>query len=259
MGGELDNIVVGGAALQERLARVFSAAGITIMEGYGMSETSPVISVNGMKNGNMKIGTVGRPAPNIDVKIADDGEILIRGPIVMKGYYKNEELTKECFTDDGYFKTNDIGILDEDGFLKITDRKNEMFKTSGGKYIAPAVIENAMKESRFIEQVMVVGEGRKMPVALVQVDFAFVREWCRRKNITISNDKDIISNERVIKKIGEEIDLKNQKFGHWEQIKKFKLVPDVWTVNDGHLSQTLKLKRKVLLEMYKDDIEEMYS
>ncbi len=259
MGGELDNIVVGGAALQERLARVFSAAGITIMEGYGMSETSPVISVNGMKNGNMKIGTVGRPAPNIEVKIADDGEILIRGPIVMKGYYKNDELTKECFTDDGYFKTNDIGILDEDGFLKITDRKNEMFKTSGGKYIAPAVIENAMKESRFIEQVMVVGEGRKMPVALVQVDFAFVREWCRRKNITISNDKDIISNERVIKKIGEEIDLKNQKFGHWEQIKKFKLVPDVWTVNDGHLSQTLKLKRKVLLEMYKDDIEEMYS
>ena len=259
MGGELNDIVVGGAALQDRLARVFSAAGITIMEGYGMSETSPVISVNGIKNGNMKIGTVGRPAPNIEVKIADDGEILIRGPIVMMGYYKNEVLTSECFTKDGYFKTNDIGLLDEDGFLKITDRKNEMFKTSGGKYIAPAVVENAMKESRFIEQVMVVGEGRKMPVALVQVDFAFVREWCKRKKIKIVNDKDIVTNEAVINKISEEIEKKNKQFGNWEQIKKFRLVPDVWTVNDGHLSQTLKLKRKVLLNMYIDIIEEMYS
>jgi long-chain acyl-CoA synthetase len=259
MGGELNDIVVGGAALQDRLARIFSAAGITIMEGYGMSETSPVVSVNGTKNGNMKIGTVGRPAPNIDVKIADDGEILIRGPIVMMGYYKNEELTAECFTDDGYFKTNDIGLLDEDGFLRITDRKNEMFKTSGGKYIAPAVIENAMKESRFIEQVMVIGEGRKMPVALVQVDFAFVREWCRRKKITIVNDNDVVTNKAVINKISEEIEKRNKQFGNWEQIKKFKLVPDVWSVNDGHLSQTLKLKRKVLLNMYINIIEEMYS
>jgi long-chain acyl-CoA synthetase len=259
LGGELNDIVVGGAALQDRLARVFSAAGITIMEGYGMSETSPVVSVNGIKNGNMKMGTVGRPAPNIEVKIANDGEILIRGPIVMKGYYKNKELTAECFTEDGFFKTNDIGLLDDDGFLKITDRKNEMFKTSGGKYIAPAVIENAMKESRFIEQVMVVGEGRKMPVALVQVDFAFVREWCRRKRIKIVNDKDIVANDAVVKKISEEVEKKNKQFGNWEQIKKFKLVPDVWSVNDGHLSQTLKLKRKVLLEMYGDVIEEMYS
>jgi long-chain acyl-CoA synthetase len=259
MGGELNDIVVGGAALQDRLARIFSAAGITIMEGYGMSETSPVVSVNGTKNGNMKIGTVGRPAPNIDVKIAGDGEILIRGPIVMMGYYKNEELTAECFTDDGYFKTNDIGLLDEDGFLRITDRKNEMFKTSGGKYIAPAVIENAMKESRFIEQVMVIGEGRKMPVALVQVDFAFVREWCRRKKITIVNDNDVVTNKAVINKISEEIEKRNKQFGNWEQIKKFKLVPDVWSVNDGHLSQTLKLKRKVLLNMYINIIEEMYS
>jgi len=259
LGGELNNIVVGGAALQDRLARVFSASGITIMEGYGMSEASPVISVNSIKNGNMKIGTVGRPAPNIEVKIADDGEILVRGPIIMMGYYKNENLTKECFTDDGFFKTNDIGILDEDGFIKITDRKNEMFKTSGGKYVAPAVIENAMKESRFIEQVMVIGEGRKMPVALIQIDFAFLRAWCRRKKINIVNDNDVIVNDKVITKIEDEIKKRNQKFGNWEQVKKFKLVPDVWTVEDGHLSQTLKLKRKVLLKMYSEEIEKMYS
>ncbi len=258
LGGKLNDIVVGGAALQERLARIFSAAGITIMEGYGMSETSPVISVNGTKNGNMKIGTVGRPAPNIDVKIADDGEILIKGPIVMMGYYKDEELTKKCFTDDGFFMTNDIGIIDEDGFIKITDRKNEMFKTSGGKYIAPAVVENAMKESRFIEQIMVIGKGRKMPVALVQVDFAFVREWCKRKKIRINNDDEIVTNESIIKKIGEEIEVRNKRFGNWEQIKKFRLVSDVWSVNEGHLSQTLKLRRKVLLEMYSNIIEEMY-
>ena len=259
LGGKLDNIIVGGAALQERLARIFTAAGITIMEGYGMSETSPVISVNGEKNRNMKIGTVGKAAPNIEVKIADDNEIIIRGPIVMMGYYKNEELTKKCFTKDGFFKSNDIGKIDNEGFIKITDRKNEMFKTSGGKYIAPAVIENVMKESRFIEQVMVIGKDRKMPVALIQIDFAFTREWCKRKKINIVNDNDIISNNRVLTKIGEEIDVRNKRFGNWEQIKKFEIVPDVWSVNDGHLSQTLKLKRKVLLDMYSNLIEAMYA
>jgi len=259
LGGQLNDVVVGGAALQQRLSRVFTAAGINIMEGYGMSETSPVIAVNGKRNRNMKIGAVGIPVPNLDVKIANDGEILIKGPSVMLGYYKNEKLTKESFTDDGYFQTNDIGEIDSDGFLKITDRKKEMFKTSGGKYVAPAVIENAMKESRFIEQIMVIGEGRKMPVALVQLDFAFMREWCRRKNIKIRNDEDIIINENVKTKIKEEINFRNERFGNWEQIKKFELVSDVWSVNEGHLSQTLKLKRKVLLEMYSDLIEAMYA
>ncbi|MCK5781248.1 MAG: AMP-binding protein, partial [Flavobacteriales bacterium] len=259
LGGELNDIVVGGAALQTRLAKVFSAAGINIMDGYGMSETSPVISVNTRINEDMKFGTVGKPIKNIDLKIAKDGEILIKGPIVMMGYYKNDELTKESFTDDGYFKSNDIGELDSDGFIKITDRKNEMFKTSGGKYIAPAVIENSMKESRFIEQLMVVGDGRKMPVALIQIDFAFTREWCKRKKISIVNDKDIITNKEVISKVEREIALRNEGFGSWEQIKKFELVPDVWTVHDGHLSQTLKLKRKVLLNIYSDTIDAIYA
>lgn len=259
LGGNLDNIVVGGAALQERLATIFTAAEITIMEGYGMSEASPVISVNAMANNQLKIGTVGKPSPNISVKIADDGEILIKGPIVMLGYYKDEDKTKEVITSDGYLMTGDIGNVDSDGFISITDRKKEMFKTSGGKYVSPAVIENALKESRFIEQAMIVGEGRKMPVALIQLDFAYTKEWCKRKNIEIHNDKEIVENKIVFNRIERDIIERNKNFGNWEQVKKFELVPDVWTVDDGFLSQTLKLKRRVILKRYEATIEAMYA
>src|SRR5690606_35339445 len=188
LGGNLDMMVSGSAALQPRLMRTFAAAGMPIMEGYGLTETSPVIAVNDMRNGGFRIGTVGRVIDNVDVKIAEDGEILVKGPNIMLGYFKEPETTKEVMTGD-YFHTGDIGEIDADGFLKITDRKKEMFKTSGGKYVAPALIENELKQSRFIEQIMVIGEGEKMPAALIQPNFEFIKEWINRKekNVPLDN------------------------------------------------------------------------
>jgi len=259
LGGNLDLIVNGSAALQPRLARVFAAAEIYVMEGYGLSETSPVISVNDRRNGGFKIGTAGKIIDNVEVKIAEDGEILCKGPNVMMGYYKDEKLTSEAIVD-GYFHTGDIGQVDEDGFLKITDRKKEMFKTSGGKYIAPQLIENAMKQSRFIGEIMVVGDGEKMPGAFIQPDFEFVKQWARKKNINIgSSNKEIIANEEVIKRIQEEVETINEKFGHWEKIKRFELTPDVWSIDGGHLTPTMKLKRKSVMEIYKDLYDKIYK
>jgi long-chain acyl-CoA synthetase len=259
LGGKLDLIVNGSAALQPRLARVFAAAEIYIMEGYGLSETSPVISVNDFRNKGFKIGTAGKIINNVEVKIAEDGEILCKGPNVMMGYYKDPEKTAEVIID-GYFHTGDIGNVDKDGFLSITDRKKEMFKTSGGKYIAPQLIENTMKQSRFIEQIMVIGDGEKMPGAFIQPSFEFIKEWEKLHGIEVGkNNQEIISNPQVIARIQEEIDHLNTKFGNWEQIKRFELTPDVWSINGGHLTPTLKLKRKIIKEIYKDLYAKIYG
>lgn len=260
LGGELELLVCGSAALQTRLSKVFCAANIPVMEGYGLTETSPVISVNDMRNGGFRIGTVGKVLEGIEVKIAEDGEILCKGSNVMVGYYKEEEKTKEVLTDDGYFHTGDIGEIDSDGFLKITDRKKEMFKTSGGKYIAPQILENAFKQSRFIEQIMVIGDGEKMPAAFIQPNFEFIKDWASRKKITIgSSNADIANNKDVIARIQEEVDTANEHFGSWEKIKRFELTPDVWGIESGHLTPTMKLKRKVIKEIYNDLYLKIYD
>lgn len=259
LGGKLDLIVNGSAALQPRLARIFAAAEIPVMEGYGLSETSPVISVNDQRNKGFRIGTAGRIIDNVEVKIAADGEILCKGPNVMMGYYKDEQLTNEVIVD-GYFHTGDIGEVDKDGFLKITDRKKEMFKTSGGKYIAPQLLENTMKQSRFIEQIMVIGDGQKMPAAFIQPSFEFLKEWAKIHNINIgTTNEEIINNQQVIDRIQQEVDTLNEKFGNWEKIKKFELTPDLWTIPAGHLTPTMKLKRKVVMEKYINLFHKIYD
>ena len=259
LGGNLKILVSGSAALQPTLARIFGAAGMPVMEGYGLTETSPVIAVADQNNRGWKIGSVGRIIPGVEVKIAEDGEILCKGPNVMMGYYKDPERTAEVMTGE-YFHTGDIGEIDKDGFLRITDRKKEMFKTSGGKYVAPQLIENDMKQSRFIEQIMVIGEGEKMPAALIQPNFEFVREWARRHQVQLNGDNNsLVNNEKVINRIQEEIDLYNERFGKWERIKKFELTPDVWSIDEGHLTPTMKLKRKVIKEKYIDLYNRIYD
>jgi long-chain acyl-CoA synthetase len=257
LGSNLEIMVSGSAALQTRLTRVFAAAELPIMEGYGLTETSPVISVNDMRDGGFRIGTVGKTIDNVEVKIAEDGEILVKGPNVMLGYFKDPEKTAEVMTGD-YFHTGDIGEFDADGFLKITDRKKEMFKTSGGKYVAPALIENQFKQSRFIEQIMVIGDGEKMPAALIQPNFSFVKEWARKHHIAFNNSSDLIRNPKLLERIQSEIDKANTNFGNWEQIKKFEITPDVWSIDAGHLTPTMKLKRKVIKEKYTNLIEKIY-
>ena len=259
LGGNLDLMVSGSAALQPRLARIFAAAEIPVMEGYGLTETSPVISVNDIRNKGFRVGTVGKVIDNVQVKIAEDGEILCKGPNVMMGYYKDEKLTSEAVVD-GYFHTGDIGEIDSDGFLKITDRKKEMFKTSGGKYIAPQILENTMKQSRFIDQIMVIGDGQKMPAAFIQPSFDFIKEWANIHKITIgTTNEEIISNDKVIARIQEEINLYNEKFGHWEQIKRFELTPDVWSIEGGEMTPTLKLRRKPIMDKYKSLFQKIYG
>jgi len=259
LGGELLAIASGSAALQPRLARVFNAANIPVMEGYGLTETSPVLTVNDMRKGGFRIGTVGKVLAETEIKIAADGEILARGPQVMIGYYKDQEKTDEVLKN-GYFHTGDIGELDSDGFLRITDRKKEMFKTSGGKYVAPQVLENAMKQSRFIEQIMVVGDGEKMPAALIQPNWEFIESWSKRKGKEISGDlNEAIKNPKLIKRIQKEIDLYNERFGKWEKIKRFELTPDIWTIEGGHLTPTMKMKRKVIKAKYIDLYNKIYE
>ena len=257
LGGQLDLMVSGSAALQPRLTRIFAAAEMPIMEGYGLTETSPVISVNDQRDGGFRIGTVGRVIDNVEVKIAEDGEILVKGPNVMQGYYKGSEKTNEVMSGN-YFHTGDIGEICKEGFLKITDRKKEMFKTSGGKYVAPALLENQFKQSRFIEQIMVIGEGERMPAALIQPNFEFIEEWAKRHDITFKSKEEVAANQQLRERIQEEIDYANTKFGKWEQIKKFELTPNIWSIDEGHLTPTMKMKRKVIKEKYKDLIEKIY-
>ena len=259
LGGELKAVASGSAALQSRLARVFNAAEIPVMEGYGLTETSPVVSVNDMRDYHFRIGTVGKVIKDTEVKIAADGEILVKGPQVMMGYYNEPELTASVLKD-GYFHTGDIGELDKDGFLKITDRKKEMFKTSGGKYVAPQVLENAMKESLFIEQIMVIGDGEKMPAAFIQLNFDFVNDWAKRKGMILGNTiEEKITNTQLISRIEEEVNLYNEQFGSWEKIKRFELTADTWSIEAGHLTPTMKLKRKVIKEKYKGLYKKIYG
>jgi long-chain acyl-CoA synthetase len=258
LGGELELLVSGSAALQSRLTKVFCAANIPVMEGYGLTETSPVISVNDMRNGGFRVGSVGKVLDGVEVKIAEDGEILCKGPNVMMGYYKDETQTAEVLKD-GYFHTGDIGEIDAEGFLKITDRKKEMFKTSGGKYVAPQILENTFKQSRFIEQIMVIGDGEKMPAAFIQPNFEFIREWATRHNLNFNTNEELCTNKMVIDRIQEEIDHCNEKFGNWEKVKRFELTPDVWSIVDGHLTPTMKLKRKIIKEKYSDLYQKIYG
>jgi len=258
-GGELHTMVSGSAALHPRLSRIFCASGMMIMEGYGLTETSPVVSVGMHANHYFKIGTVGKPISNVEVKIAEDGEILIKGPNVMVGYFKDPEKTAEVMSGE-YFHTGDKGEIDADGFLKITGRKKEMFKTSGGKYIIPTLIENDLKESNFIEQVMVIGENQKMPAALIQLDFEFINEWIERKKLDIDKTPEAIcTSELIISRIQKEVDKSNQGFGKWEQIKRFELTPDVWSIEGGHLTPTMKMKRSVIFDLYKELASKIYT
>jgi len=258
LGGEIVTLVSGSAALSTRLNLMFQNAGIPILEGYGLTETSPVISVNTF--GKMTTGTVGLPLDNLSVKIQEDGEITVKGPSVFKGYFKNEEMTKEVFTEDGYFKTGDIGHIDSEGFLQITDRKKEMFKTSGGKYIAPQTIENLAKASKFIEQIMVVGDGEKMPCALVQPDFEFAKNWAMRNNLNIgSTPQEIAKSTELKERIEKEINGINEHLGNWERIKKIELTPEVWSIDAGLLTPTLKLKRKAIKEKFMSLYNKMYA
>ena len=259
LGGEVKAIVSGSAALQPRLARMFFAAGLPVLEGYGLTETSPVVSVNCFQKG-IRIGTVGTLLENVQVKFAEDGEILVKGPNVMMGYYKLPEKTKEEIDEDGWFHTGDIGQFIEGRFLKITDRKKEIFKTSGGKYIVPQAMENKFKESRFIEQMMVVGENQKFPSAFIVPNFAFIKDWISKENIDCADtsNKGICLNKKVIDKINEEVANFNKGYGNWEQIKKVALFENEFSVDGGELTPTLKLKRKIILEKYKDRFENIY-
>ena len=260
LGGEVKAIASGSAALQPRLARMFLAAGIPVLEGYGLTETSPVVSVNCLING-IKIGTVGTLIDNVEVKFAGDSEILVKGPNVMMGYYKLPEKTKEDIDEDGWFHTGDIGELVENKFLKITDRKKEIFKTSGGKYVVPQAMENKFKESRFIEQIMVVGENQKFPAAFIVPNFSYIREWIKVQKIEITDtsNKAICESKIVITKINEEVSVFNKGYGNWEQIKKVALFDTEFSVEGGELTPTLKLKRKIILEKYKEKFEEIYD
>jgi len=259
LGGNIVAIISGGAALQERLARVFWAANIPVLEGYGLTETSPVISVNGLKDDQIKFGTVGRVLPNVGIKIAEDGEIICKGPSIFKSYYKNDEATADVLDKDGFLHTGDIGTLDKDGFLRITDRKKEMFKTSGGKFIAPQVLENKYMESLLIAQVMVIGEGRRFPAALIVPAFEELKTWCKVKGIEWVDKDQIIKHAEVVDKYQREIDRLNVGFGHWEQVKKFILLPKEWTIEASELTPKLSLKRKVILTNNAEKIEKLYA
>ncbi len=259
LGGELKGVISGGAALQPRLARIFFAANIIVQEGYGLTETSPLISANMPHMPYLRFGSVGLVPDSLEVKIAEDGEILERGPNLMKGYYKDEKKTAEAIDKDGWFHTGDIGTLDENRMLTITDRKKEIFKLSGGKYVAPQVVENKFKESMFIEQIMVIGDNEKFTAALIVPDFQFLHNWCSIHKVTFRENDDLIAKQKIVDRYQEEIDKFNKDLGHTEQIKVFRLVPDQWTPESGDLSPTQKLKRKVVMKRYKKLVEEIYS
>lgn len=258
LGGNLEIICSGSAALQPRLVRIFGAAGMTIAEAYGLTETSPAISVNDLRNGGLKVGTVGKIIKGVEVKIAEDGEICCKGPNVMQGYYKDPEQTQQVM-EDGFFKTGDIGEIDDEGFLKITDRKKQMFKTSGGKYIAPQVIEGQLKQSLLIEQIMVVGEGKNFASALIQPNFEQSKLWLDGQGVDCDdNPIAIASCAPLMAQIEKEIMAHDDKFGKWEQVKVIRLTPEIWSIEDGLLTPTMKVKRKAVEKKYQHLIEEMY-
>jgi long-chain acyl-CoA synthetase len=258
IGGNIKAIVIGSSACPVRLEKIFTAAGMVVLEGYGLTETSPVIAVNRYHESGRRFGTVGHLLEGVEVKIAKDGEILTKGPSVMTGYYKNPEMTAEVFTD-GWFHTGDIGTLDQDQFLKITDRKKEIFKTSGGKYVAPLPIENKMKENHLIEQMMVVGAGKKFTAALIVPSFTNLEPWCRENGIDVTTHHELIKDSRVITLYQSIIDAYNPEFNHVEQVKKVTLLANEWSIDSGELTPTGKMKRKVIMEKYDKEVELMYD
>src|SRR5579871_345675 len=258
LGGNIKYIVVGGAACQERLMRIFNAAQIPLFEGYGPTENSPVISINRQEAGGRKFGTVGPILNGIEVKLEEDGEICVKGPTVMEGYYKRPDLTAETIIN-GWLHTGDIGTFEEGIFLRITDRKKELFKTSGGKYVAPSAIENKLKESRFIEQIIIVGPERKFVGALIVPSFAALTEWCKQNNVAYTSNEQIVHNPQVQTFYKQIVEDYNQNFNHVEQIKKFELLPHEWSIDTGEMTPKLSLKRKVIMEKYKDAIERIYA
>ena len=259
LGGNLQIVVSGGAALQPRIARVFSAAKIYVLEGYGLTETSPVVAVGNLITHELKVGTNGPVLPGVEVKIADDGEILTKGPNLMIGYYRQPELTAEVIDTDGWFHTGDIGILDEGKYLKITDRKKEIFKLTGGKYIAPQMIENKLKESMFVDQVIVIGDHEKFASALISPNFEYLHDWCSSNQILFKDNVEAIANPKVMAQFLREVKEINKTLGQHEEIKRFRLIADSWSPQTGELSQTLKLKRKVIEAKYKTLIEEIFA
>jgi len=258
LGGNVKIAGCGGASLQTRLERIFWAAGLKIVNMYGLTETSPIITINRTTKGNVKLGTVGKLIDGVKIKIADDGEILCKGDNVMLGYYKNPELTKAAFDDDGWFKTGDIGEITNDNFLKITDRKKAMFKLSNGKYIAPQVIENKFKESLYIEQIMVTGEHEKFAGAIISPNFKIIKDWCAINSIRYESRKELIKLPQVYSILSKEVEKLNKELNKTEKILRFKLVSDEWTPETGELSPTLKLKRKFIGNKYKDLLQEVY-
>ncbi len=259
LGNNIVAIASGGAALQPRLARVFHAARIPVLEGYGLTETSPVIAVNNFQPDCIKFGTVGTVIDKVEVKIAEDGEILCKGPNVRKGYYQNPEQTAEMIDAEGWFHTGDIGIIEDGKFLKITDRKKEIFKTSGGKYIVPQMIENKLKESRFIEQAMVIGENQKFASAFIVPNFSFIRDWANRKNLKLDTNDEIATNPEVKKRIAEEVNEINKTLGHFETIKRFELLSREFSIEKNEMTPKLSLRRKIILENFKEQYNRIYS
>ncbi len=261
LGGHVQFIVTGAAPMQPRLIKLFTAAGIIVIEGYGLTETAPVLCLNRLDEEHRAIGTVGMAIPGVEIKMAEDGEILAKGDNIMLGYYNRKDLTDEVIDKDGWFHTGDIGVwIERDGnkFLKITDRKKELFKTSGGKYVAPQVIENKMKESRYIEQIMVLGEAQKFVSALIVPSFVNLADWAKHNGITLENNERIVDNSKIKALINYEIERLNEDFGKWEQIKKFTLLPGEWTIESGELTPSLKVKRKFIMQKYKSQVEELY-
>jgi len=229
-----------------------------VLNMYGLTETSPIITINRMQKPDLMLGSVGSIIDGVEVKIAKDGEILCKGHNVMLGYYKDNELTKTVFTDDGWFKTGDIGVLENDKFLKVTDRKKEIFKLSSGKFVIPQVIENRLKESLFIEQLMVTGEHEKFASAIIVPEFIYLKDWCKSNKIEIKNNEELVRNNRILDVFRKEIQNYNKTVADYEKIKRFKLVADVWSTGTGELSPTLKLKRKKITEKYQDLINQIY-
>jgi long-chain acyl-CoA synthetase len=259
LGGKFKVIVSGGAALQPRLARIFTAAGMPVLEGYGLTETSPVIAVNTFFENGRKFGTVGQPLKGVSVKIAEDGEVLCKGPNVMLGYYKEPELTREVIDSEGWFHTGDTGIIEPKGQLRLIGRKKAIFKTSNGKYVNPEQIEGKFKESPFIDNMIVIGENQKFASALIVPDFSHLKSWCEIKGHQYTTNEEMVKNPVIRKRIQKEIDHFNKFFGDTEQLKKFDIIDFEWTVQTGELTPTLKLKRNVIYEMYKVRIEEIYK
>ncbi|MEA5109379.1 Long-chain-fatty-acid--CoA ligase FadD15 [bioreactor metagenome] len=259
LGGNFKIIVSGGASIQPRLVKTFRAAGLPIYEGYGLTETSPVIAVTSTDSNGIKIGTVGPPLRGVEVMIAEDGEILARGPNIMLGYYKDPELTAQVIDGDGWFHTGDIGQFEPEGQLRITGRKKEIFKTSLGKYIAPELLENKIKESPFIDNIMVVGENQKFAAALVVPDFNHLRSWCRIKEIEYTTDEEMVALPRIKQRLLKVIDKYNTEFGSTEQIKKIEIMNSEWSTASGELTPTLKLKRSFIAKKYQTRIEKLFA